>query len=110
MKDLPPVLDTPIEDSYLKIDDFLVETHANVANEPKKVKPTTKENTASPIKSYTQTDGQLEMQARPLRQPRLQPSSASLSLLDPAQGSAMDTKDEDWMRTVLIAANLPPKA
>jgi hypothetical protein len=41
VKDLPPVLDTPIEDSYLKIDDFLVQgaqTHPNVANEPK-VKP-----------------------------------------------------------------------
>lgn len=56
VKDLPPVLDTPIEDSYLKIDDFLVETHANVASEPR-VKPTTKENTTSPIKLYTQTDG-----------------------------------------------------
>ncbi len=109
VKDLPPVLDTPIEDSYLKIDDFLVEgaeAHPNVANEPK-VKPTTKENTASPTKLYSQTDGQLDMQARPLR---LQPSSGSLSLLDPAQDTAMDTKDEDWMRTVLIAANLPPKA
>lgn len=109
VNDLPPVLDTLIENSCLKFDDFLVtgshgsRTRSTVTN-ASNMNSTKRENAVLTTNSSSQMREQLDVRARPRRQPRLQPSSASLSLLD--QDAAMDTKDEDWMSTVLIAANV----
>ncbi len=145
LKDLPPVLNTLIENSSFRIDDFLgadatsrvsntkfadtkddsprseefesllplpdstnsmlpsQECHSHSSNKPVlKTMTLPVEPLAMPPRSAKRSDTQLS----PQRRPRPQPSTASLSFLDLSPKNSIDKKDEDWMRSVLVAADV----
>ena len=140
-KDLPPVLDTLIEDPSFRIDDFLgasakslSKTKLTKDDSPRREEsdslppPLDSSNSMSSGRSHSSNKPVLKPLARPdldplaipprstrksdaqlssQRQPRLRPSTTSLSLLELSPpNTSVDKKDEDWMRSVLIAADV----
>ena len=139
-KDLPPVLDTLIEDPSFKIDDFLGTNaksnteltdsrddsprseeseslpppldstnsmssgHSHFSNKPV-LKPLALP-ALDPFAISPRSVRKSDAQPSPQRQPRLRPSTTSLSLLELSPNNSVDKRDEDWMRSVLIAADV----